>query len=76
MGRLDEGGLKALFDLASLPVIFTSRLGERALDRHEGLRQRGVFLAKPVEPDVLRKAISLVIAQSGPFRDADLEASG
>ena len=76
VGRLDEGGLKALFDLASLPVIFTSRLGERALDRHEGLRQRGVFLAKPVEPDVLRKAISLAIAQSGPFRDADLEASG
>ena len=60
VARLEEGGgLDVLSGpLSSLPVIFTSRLGERALDRHEGLHQRGVFLPKPVEPDVLRDAVA------------------
>ena len=60
LGRLEEGGGQEVLthQLVSFPVIFTSRLGERALDRHEGLRQRGVFLPKPVEPVVLREAIT------------------
>ncbi len=59
LGRLEEaGGPVSLADERSaLPVIFTSRAGERALDRQPGLRQWGVFLPKPVEPDVLREAI-------------------
>ena len=63
VGRLEESGGPASLaeDRSALPVIFTSRAGERALDRHPGLRQRGVFLPKPVEPDVLREAISLSI---------------
>ena len=80
LGRLEEGGgLEALTgSLAALPVIFTSRLGERALDRHEGLRRRGVFLPKPVQPDVLRDAISqATLRDAGPYRgEKHREASG
>ena len=76
IGRLEEGGRgEALTErLVSFPVIFTSRLGARALDRHEGLRQRGIFLPKPVEPVVLRETIARATEVSSG--DAHREASG
>ncbi len=80
VGRLEEGrGLELLTDqLVAFPVIFTSRLGERALDRHEGLRQRGVFLPKPVEPEILRDAISRAVSHGSDSSRgaAERKASG
>ena len=80
IGALEQGGSPQVLTgaLAALPVIFMSRLGERALDRHDGLRARGVFLPKPVQPDVLREALSRVkLGQWGPPREANHhEASG
>ena len=80
ISRLEEGGGHEALEgsLAALPVIFMSRLGERALDRHEGLRQRGIFLPKPIQPDVLRDVVSRATSRDSapPLREKHREASG